>query len=289
MTADIYNQGGADQADLIRRVITRPPWPGTIALAAALILGFLFAWLPLQLAAALVIGTAVVLLILVQPLIGLALALLAGPLGALEQILSGIVSIDSGQILLLLTLTSWLGRGLVQRRIEIPRTFLNFPLFLFILIGLVSLLDAAALVVGLKELLKWLEIAVIMLLVVDLGREGVRQVGDRLTRSLLGGPPRTIWIVGMLLLAGVSQALIGIWQFGLREDGPEHFLVLNRFYRAYGTYEQPNPFGGFMNLTVLLALGILTGLLSAWWLWLRRRSRTEVEPNTFSPGWRILR
>jgi hypothetical protein len=285
MIAGSLNQGGKFHVDLIRRMITRPLWPGYFALVAALLLGFLFAWLPLKLAAALVVGVAVILFILVQPLFGLALALVTSPLGALEQLLSGFVSLDSGQVLLLITLISWFGRGLARRCLEIPRTFLNLPLFLFIFVGFISLLDAISVLTGLKELLKWLEIVVIMLLVMDLGREGAGQVKGGLNRSLLGGPPRTIWIVGMLFLAGISQSLIGIWQFRLRDDGPEHFLVLERYYRAYGTFEQPNPFGGFMNLTVLLALGVLAGLIAAWWLWLRRRSTAEAKSNAFSPGW----
>ncbi|HSH01453.1 MAG TPA: O-antigen ligase family protein, partial [Anaerolineae bacterium] len=36
-------------------------------------------------------------------------------------------------------------------------------------------------------------------------------------------------------------------------------------YRAYGGYEQPNPFGGFMSLNALLAGGVWVGLLMAWW------------------------
>ncbi|MCZ7665773.1 MAG: hypothetical protein M5U34_00335 [Chloroflexi bacterium] len=67
---------------------------------------------------------------------------------------------------------------------------------------------------------------------------------------------------GILLLAGSVQAAWGVWQFGLRQDGPEHFLVLGRFYRAYGSFEQPNPFGGFMYLSAMLALGIMLGLLT---------------------------
>jgi O-antigen ligase len=71
-------------------------------------------------------------------------------------------------------------------------------------------------------------------------------------------------VLAMLLLSGVVQASIGVWQFGLRGSGPEHFLVLDRFYRAYGTFEQPNPFGGFMNLTALPAAGVALGLMVAW-------------------------
>jgi len=78
------------------------------------------------------------------------------------------------------------------------------------------------------------------------------------------------------LLAGMSQALVGIWQFGLRGDGPVHFLVLGRFYRAYGTFEQPNPFGGFMNLSVLLGVGGLLGLVAVLWQrWHEKRAPTE--------------
>ena len=288
MTVDALNQSNYHRSRKSHKVRRRAPWSQYSSLVAALILGLLFALFPVRVAFALVVGTAVILLILIQPLFGLALALLTGPLGALEQLLSGIISIDSSQFLLLLTVMSWIGRGLVRRRIEIPRTFLNLPLLLFICIGYISLLDTVSITMGLKELLKWLEIAVIMLMVLDLGREGARRGNGAQNRSLLGGPPRTIWIVGMLLLAGLSQALIGIWQFGLREDGPEHFLILSRYYRAYGTYEQPNPFGGFMNLTVLLALGILAGLLTAWWLWLRHRSMEIENPKTLFPGWRVL-
>jgi len=272
----------------LRGVIGGPAWPGYVALLAALMLGTLLAGLPLQLAVVLGAGTVVILLTFIQPLVGLALALLAGPLGALEQLLSGTVSLDSGQLLLLFALVVWLGRGLAQRRIIFPSTPLNLPLFLLILVGSLSLLDAPSIETGAKELLKWVEMAAIMLMVLDLGREGALETDGKSKRSYLGGPPRTIWIVGMLLLAGLSQALIGIWQFGLRGDGPEHFLVMDRFYRAYGTYEQPNPFGGFMNLSVLLALGVLIGLLTCWsyWLWYRV---TDKEGNSkFTAGWRIL-
>src|SRR5690606_29605601 len=69
-------------------------------------------------------------------------------------------------------------------------------------------------------------------------------------------------------------AVIGIWQFGLRGDGPEHFLILGRFYRAYGTFEQPNPFGGYMALNASLALGAVVGYGVEFWT--RRRGDEET-------------
>ncbi|MCB0032481.1 MAG: O-antigen ligase family protein [Anaerolineales bacterium] len=228
-------------------------------LATAALLGLLTALLPLDFVVMIVGGlllAAVLLAILAQPFVGLALTLLAGPFGALENvILGGNVPIDSGQILLLLTLGSWLARGLARRRVYLPQVSLLWPLSLFTAVTAVSVLSAPSTVLGLTELLKWIEISLVMIMVVDLGREWQAEHSQTKGIHLL---------LGIILLAGVSQALIGIWQFGLRGHGPEHFLVLGRFYRAYGTFEQPNPFGGYMELNGTLAIGALIGLLMVW-------------------------
>jgi putative inorganic carbon (hco3(-)) transporter len=246
--------------------------PAGFGLAAA-VLGLLLAWLPLVWGAALVGGTAVFLLTLIQPLFGLGLVLLLGPLGALEKSLWGGSPLDSGQLMLLFVLGVWLAQGLSRRRVMVRHTFLNAPLALFIFVGALTLLRATAVVLGLIELLKWLEIAAVMLLVTDLAAEWFdRQADDGEKRPFFRSPQ--VVVLALLLLAGVSQALAGIWQFALRGDGPAHFLVLGRFYRAYGSFEQPNPFGGFMNLSVLLGAGVVLGLLTA--LWRRWRVGAQV-------------
>ncbi|NKQ35252.1 MAG: hypothetical protein HF973_06485, partial [Chloroflexi bacterium] len=240
------------------------PWGFLLAAAAA---GVLLVRLPLPWAVGLVGGTAVFLLVVIYPVLGLALALLAAPLGAWESAAFGSSLLDSGQFFLLLTMAVWLGRGLSRRRLMIPHTFLNIPVAIFLLVTAVSLLNAPSLPFGLREWLKWAEIALIMLMVVDL-RLPASSSPHLLTPSPLHrvtlSPPHPLIFLIILLLAGFAQALIGIWQFG-RGDGPAHFLVLGRFYRAYGTFEQPNPFGGYMNLTALLALGVAVGLITAVW------------------------
>lgn len=217
-----------------------------------------------------VVAALVLLAIFMQPLFGLALALLAGPFGALENILlmqniGRTMPLDSGQILLLLTVAAWLGRGLARRRVRFPAVFLIWPLLGFLFVMSLTLLDASAITLGLKELLKWVEILLIVWLVVDLATEA----GDTPQQSA------GWWLLGGILLAGLSQAAVGIWQFGLRGHGPEHFLVLGQFYRAYGTFEQPNPFGGYMALTGLLALGGVVGLATFWGQWWRRAHATR--------------
>jgi O-antigen ligase len=133
----------------------------------------------------------------------------------------------------------------------LPTTPLNVPFLVFLAATFLTLLPAPSLAFGLKEWVKWLEILVVMWLVVDLAGElKGEENGDSCQAT------GVIVVLGILLLAGLSQAAVGIWQFGLRDTGPEHFAILGRFYRAYGTFEQPNPFGGFINLTALLALGV---------------------------------
>ena len=234
-------------------------WQPIWFVLAALVLGVLLARLPLLWGMALVGGTAVFLITILYPLAGLGLALLLGPLGALEKVMFGGSPLDSGQIMLLFAIGAWLARSMSRRRIMIRQTWLSVPLAVFIFVGALTLLDATAVTLGFIELVKWIEILIIMMMVLDLAVEWTEAKGTGFFTS----PPVVVLV--MLLLAGVSQALVGIWQFGLREDGPEHFLVLGRFYRAYGTFEQPNPFGGYMNLSVLLGVGVLLGILAVWW------------------------
>ncbi len=225
---------------------TRLAW-----LALALAAGTAVAALPLPVAGLLVAGGAAVTATLIQPLVGLTLALLAGPFGALESVIVGGASLDSSQLLLALTLCAWLARGVARREIRLPRTgrVVGVPLLAFAAIGALSLVSAPSLALGFKELAKWVEMGLVAWVVVDLaGRQEARAARSR-------------WIVAAVLASGLVQALIGVWQFGLRGHGPEHFLILHRFYRAYGSFEQPNPFAGFLGLALPLALGACIGLL----------------------------
>ncbi len=223
-------------------------------LALAILLAVAIAQLPLPLAAGLLGAAVVLLLTIVRPLFGLGVALLLGPFGALERVILGNPPIDSGQMALLLTFAAWLGAGLARRRLVIPASSFNLPWLLWLGVAALSVVGAPSIPLGLVELLKWLEMGLIVWLILDTAADPIRPDGPvRTARALLVS----------LLAAGLLQAVIGIWQFGLRSTGPEHFIVLGRFFRAYGTFEQPNPFGGYMNLTALLALGTLWGLLAA--------------------------
>ncbi len=241
---------------VFKQLTGQQQWQPTWIILLAVLVGVALTQLPPAESGLLLLRTAVLLLILVEPLFGLFAALLTGPLGATEVGL-----LDSGQFYLLLSLLSWLAHGLRARRIFIPRTFLAVPLAFFLGIAAVSVLGAPSYSFGFKELLKWVEMLAIMLLVVD-------RVTHWQTQHRRRGPA-VVWLLAALFAAGVSQALLGIYQFALQPDGPEHFLVLGRFYRAYGTFNQPNPFGGFLNLTAVLALGVFLSYLPPIWAQIR--------------------
>lgn len=247
-----------------------------LLIVVALLIGLVIVWLPLRVGAALILGTALFLIIVLQPLAGLALTLVAGPFGAYENHLFGTSVPESGQILLLVTLSAWLAHGISRRRMRLPFTPLNRPLMVFLLVALVSLLGTRSLDFGLKEVLKWIELGLVMLMIVDLWFESIPKEDN--SRTAVAKPRFSVrWLLAMILVAGVSQSLIGIWQFGIRGDGPDHFMILDRFYRAYGTFQQPNPFGGYMAISAFLAIGALAGMLVHW---SRRGNPHRLKPET---------
>ena len=131
---------------------------------------------------------------------------------------------------------------------------------------------------GTLEFIKWLQVLLVAMMVVD----RVPRVGDgpiirpergSSSGGLSGvenfptasGDPRekrrVLLVVAILAAAGLSQALIGVWQFGLRGDGVEAFAINERFYRAYGTFQQPNPYAGLLGLIGAVLVGLAAGTL----------------------------
>ena len=211
---------------------------------AALALGLLIARLPPEYSLALIVGAALAGVAAWEPALGIGLAIILGPAKALLAIARPAWPSDLGQIFFALAVAGWLAHGLARRRLLVPRIGLLIPLGLYLFAGLLSLLPAASLEEGLKESLKWLEIALGMVLLVSEAERG-----------------RARWIIAAILIAGIAQAAIGLWQFQFRGTGPEHFRILGDHYRAYGTFEQPNPYGGFLGLVWPIAAGLGYGTL----------------------------
>jgi O-antigen ligase len=94
-----------------------------------------------------------------------------------------------------------------------------------------------------REVIKWVELLVLLLVAPAL-----------LTHE------QVPWVAAALVLGAVAQASLGLYQF-IFAVGPEYFVLLGRFMRAYGSFGQPNPFGGYMGLSLPVALSL------AIWAW----------------------
>ena len=231
-------------------------WGSPLFNAALLLLvlavGLSIALLPLTLAGSAVLGGATFLATLIHPEYGLYLLILAVPFGSVKEITVSGFTVGAAEALVGLVLAAWLARMVAVREVRITHPPLLLPLLIFLGAILLSLTGALSLRYSLKEILKWVEVLGIYLFVANaIEREQVRVV------------------VTFMLLAGIGQALLGFYQF-LGRVGPPAFVIFGGFVRAYGTFEQPNPYGGYLGLVLPLAFGVLmgNGKLRCWRYWI---------------------
>jgi len=210
-------------------------------LAVILAVGLVIALLPLTLAAVIVLGSIAFTVILIRPEYGLYLLIFAVPWGSIREIRLGAITVGVTEVLVGLVLAAWLAKMVATREIKTVHPPLLLPLLTFLGAILLSLTVTLSLQYSLKEVLKWLEVLGIYLFVANV-------ISKREAKGM----------VLLILLAGISQALLGVYQFFSRA-GPEGFLLFDRFMRAYGTFEQPNPYGGYLGLVLPLAYSLSLG------------------------------
>ncbi|MBN1921583.1 MAG: O-antigen ligase family protein [Anaerolineae bacterium] len=239
-------------------------WRAALWVAAGLACGVLIAVLaPLELLLlCLLVGVAVGSFF--EPLVGVIAGLFFGPLRAWLAIYAPGIPDQLGQGLFMLGVAGWIARGLARRELRLTLGPLALPLWLFLGAGLLSLWSPFDLWAGFTEWAKWLQVALTLWM-----------VGERLRGAK--AQLRVMALIIALGAIGVGQGLLGIWQHRLAGEAPSHFLIAPGIYRAYGTFMQPNPFGGFLGLLGALLTGLL--LVSLWevilarapaprWLWL---------------------
>jgi len=206
-------------------------------------IGLALALLPLRWLVIAVPGLVLVGLILISPHIALYLLCFAIPFGSLFQFNVGQINVGATEGLIALLIVAWLAHVAAERK-SLYWPPLAVPLLLFIgvaglsVAGSLSTPYATSLALAFKETAKWIEFLAVMLFVVNAVTYRHSQI-----------------VVACLLLAGVAQAALGAYQFFTRA-GPE-FFALGRYLRAYGTFEQPNPYGGYLGLVAPLALALV--------------------------------
>jgi len=229
-------------------------------LLTVLVVGLSIALLPLTLAGVAVLGSVVFLATVIRPEHGLYLLILAVPFGSVREITISGFTVGAAEALVGLVLAAWLAKHVLSQskvmvaagEVKVIYPPLVLPLLIFLGAILLSVTGALSLKYSFKEILKWLEVLGIYLFVANvIEREQARVV------------------ILVMLLAGIGQAFLGFYQFFGRV-GPAAFAALSGFVRAYGTFEQPNPYGGYLGLVLPLAWGLLlgTGGLGYWRYWI---------------------
>ncbi|HLI09497.1 MAG TPA: O-antigen ligase family protein [Ktedonobacteraceae bacterium] len=197
-------------------------------------------------------------LCMVRPRVALYLMPLAVPWGSLDSIAIGTANLNSADFLVAFLAAGWLLSFVLyptptqplsgprdHDRLQVPRYFV---LATVVLLGvmLISMLVAINLASSLKEIVKWTEFLVIIL------------IGSQYLRTR-----KQIWaLIVLTFLAAITQAFYGYAQYFLNL-GPANFLR-DASLRVYGTFGQPNPFAGYINMTLVVALAL--ALLGRGWL-----------------------
>ncbi|MEM8857345.1 MAG: O-antigen ligase family protein [Chloroflexota bacterium] len=186
------------------------------------------------------------------PILGVFLVVITAPLAAYEARAGipfiGFLPISIGQISFLTLIFVWLVERLVNKRVGLPYSFSFTWLLVFAAVSIVTTLTASSAADGAKEVVKWIQLGLMMLISLDLiGSESQKWEA----------PQNGVWIFVFFLACGsLIQAIVGILQFA-NPDGPESFLILGRFFRAFGTFEQPNPYGGYLTWHLVFFIGLV--------------------------------
>lgn len=245
---------------LLRRTFTPVNIPGRVRqllwLVVFVFTGLAIAWLPLREAFLLIGGITFLTILLITPILALFLLIPIIPFSPLFSISAGGVRVGLMEIVLITTILAWLlklaaappdSQSPSQSISYRPKMVLLLPFLL--LLGGVSLswLNALSIRASLIETLKWVEmLALYLFIVVSLPRRRIKLA------------------VTVILLAALAQAVLGLYQF-IFKVGPEGFLLFDgRFLRAYGTFAQPNPYAGYLGLTIPLAVSLLMWCLLDW-------------------------
>lgn len=201
---------------------------------------------------AVIVAITVVCLLIRKPVWGVCFALIAAPFKPLEQELFRL-PLDSGQALLALALVSYILRDLVTRpwSLRASPTFVHghrgtlLAIALFCAFAFFSFFQTTDGSAWLRESLKWVEIVVIYLIIAN---ESV--VNRR-------------WVFASIFVCLFVQGVLGLLQFTRIATAPWHFAILDgRYYRAFGTLQQPNPYGGLMGMMWTFAAGVFIYALS---------------------------
>ncbi len=225
----------------------------TLSLVLALAAGLFLATQPLDLITAALTTMVLGLLSIITPVAGLVSVVVLAPLRTLMTTEApGQLPLDIGQIGLASLVLFYIFHRITQRQplADMQLSPISGLLLVFIVVTGLTGLNAPSVAAWFTEWLKWVEMYLLVVLAMTLAKAN-----------------RWQWLIFGLILSGVVNALIGLYEF-FGGSGALHLVINERFFRAFGTFGQPNPFGGFMGLLLPLSLMAAVGYgLLVWQRW----------------------
>lgn len=195
--------------------------------------------LPPTYGAVVVIGVAIVVASLITPVWGLAALAVAIPFSPAEG--AGPIDLPiapaDGLVVVILGAAVVV---LLSRRVRLVRLTAAFvPGLVFLTVLVLSASLAPDLATSAKEILRWAALLGALVVAATFAtRWGARRL-----------------ILAAVFAALIGEALLGWAQFLLRR-GPDAFRI-GPFLRAYGTFGQPNPYGGYLAMLLPLAVAVV--------------------------------
>lgn len=153
--------------------------------------------------------------------------------------------LSTTDLLLAAVLAIWFADGVRRRSLRLDPSLLPGLIAIYLSALLITSLGAVDLAEAAAEVIKWVEVLVVVWVA---------------GQSLAGEQKR--WVALGLLVGGALQGLLGLYQFAFRV-GPDAFVLFERFMRAAGTFGQPNPYAGYLGLTLPVAVSLTI------WAWQR--------------------
>lgn len=213
--------------------------------AALAALATALAWAPLEVLVAAAAALACAGIVL-RPMLGLVAAAAGVPFGGLASVAAGAGAVTVAPVALGFAAIGWFLESLSRRRLPAVPAGVR-PILLALAVFVAALGASAWRAPGAAdaafEVARWAELGLAAVLAATLARN------RRTLRALLAA----------VLLAGAIEAILGTLH-ALRGVGPEAFAIPGRaWYRAYGSFGQPNPFAGYMNMVWPIGVAVAAG------------------------------
>lgn len=216
----------------------RPTWATS---ATALAGGAALAALPPTLGIISVAAVGVAGLALVAPAVALAVVAFTVPVSGLLPLPIGGATATEAAVALVGG--AWLAGAAHRRRLGLNGGTAAIPIVLFLGVLTLAAAGAVELTPAVKELAKWAEFGLMVLL----------------TGALVRTPRQAVAVGSLLVLVAAAEAGYGIWQ-AASGAGPAGFLLGAGHLRASGHFGQPNPFAAYLATALVVAAGALLAL-----------------------------